>query len=198
MKWSWSWDPINFSRFGPKPTTVGRKNHCSPRIPHRRRQLYGRNLSPWVPGPKDKWTQAQKAQYNEFVEIGLENWVLMNQITSKVDSDDKKMKTDWFILNKNRHRHSPRRSVLIYFSQVWLQVQFLITTVVFFLISPPSLSTFLLFFTTSPFSSLPSTWTLECLCWSLSHQHPPEVFGGSCKAEKHYLDISSSLMRPKN
>ena len=42
----------------------------------------------------------------------------MNQITSKVDSDDKKMKTDWFILNKNRHRHSPRRSVLIYFSQV--------------------------------------------------------------------------------
>ena len=54
----------------------------------------------WVSSPKDKWTQAQKAQYNEFVENGLENWVLMNQISSKVDSDDKEMKIDWFILNK--------------------------------------------------------------------------------------------------
>ena len=33
----------------------------------------------WVPSPTDEWTQAQKAQNNEFVENGLENWVLMNQ-----------------------------------------------------------------------------------------------------------------------
>ena len=27
----------------------------------------------WVPSPKEKWTQAQKAQYNEFIESLLEN-----------------------------------------------------------------------------------------------------------------------------
>ena len=27
----------------------------------------------WIPGPRDGWTQAQKAQNNEFVESGLEN-----------------------------------------------------------------------------------------------------------------------------
>ena len=39
-------------------------------------------------------------QYNEFVETVLENWALMNQTTSKVNSYDKQMKIDWFILNK--------------------------------------------------------------------------------------------------
>ena len=37
---------------------------------------------------------AQKAQYNEFVESRLENWALMNQTTTKVDSNDKKIKID--------------------------------------------------------------------------------------------------------
>ena len=41
-----------------------------------------------------------KSQYNEFVESVLENWVLMNQITNKVNFDDKKMKLDWFNLKK--------------------------------------------------------------------------------------------------
>ena len=54
----------------------------------------------WNPSPKDKGTRAQKAQYNESVESGLKNLVLMNQTISKVNSDDKKMKIDWFILNK--------------------------------------------------------------------------------------------------
>ena len=35
-----------------------------------------------------------KSQYNELVESVLENWVLMNQITNKVNFDDKKMKLD--------------------------------------------------------------------------------------------------------
>ena len=73
----------------------------------------------WLPNPKGGWTQAQKAQYNEFVESELENWDLMNQTITNVDSDDKKIKVDWFDLKKkNRPRHSPRRSVFIYFSQV--------------------------------------------------------------------------------
>ena len=41
-----------------------------------------------------------KSQYNELVESVLENWVLMNQITNKVNFDDKKMKLDWFNLKK--------------------------------------------------------------------------------------------------
>ena len=39
-------------------------------------------------------------QYNEFVESELENWALMNQTTSKVNSDDKKVKIDQFNLKK--------------------------------------------------------------------------------------------------
>ena len=43
---------------------------------------------------------AQKTQYNEFVESELKNWTLMNQTTSKVDLDNKKMKIVWFNLKK--------------------------------------------------------------------------------------------------
>ena len=43
---------------------------------------------------------AQKAQNNEFVDSGLKNWVLVNQTTSKVDFDDKRMKVDKFKLKK--------------------------------------------------------------------------------------------------
>ena len=38
-----------------------------------------------VPSPNYGWTQAQKSQYNEFVESGLENWALMSWTTSEVD-----------------------------------------------------------------------------------------------------------------
>ena len=38
----------------------------------------------WDPEPRYKWTLAQKAQNNEFIENGLENWVLVNQTTSQV------------------------------------------------------------------------------------------------------------------
>ena len=34
----------------------------------------------------------QRAQYDKFVESGLENWAFMSQTTSKVDPDDKKIK----------------------------------------------------------------------------------------------------------
>ena len=54
----------------------------------------------WVLRPNDGWTQAQKAQYNEFVDSELENKALMNQIICKVDFDDKKMKIDRFKLKK--------------------------------------------------------------------------------------------------
>jgi len=40
--------------------------------------------------PKGSMNLAQRAQYNEFVESELENWILMSQTTSKVNPDDKK------------------------------------------------------------------------------------------------------------
>ena len=43
---------------------------------------------------------AQTTQNNEFIESGSENWVLMNQIITKLDSDDKRMKIDKFKLKK--------------------------------------------------------------------------------------------------
>ena len=39
-------------------------------------------------------------QNNEFVESELENWILMNKITTKVDSNDKRMKINKFKLKK--------------------------------------------------------------------------------------------------
>ena len=42
----------------------------------------------------------KKVQNNEFVESKLENWVLVNQTTNKVDLDDKRMKIDKFKLKK--------------------------------------------------------------------------------------------------
>ena len=43
----------------------------------------------WILSPNDGWTQAQKAQNNEFVESGLENWDKMSWMTNKVNSNDK-------------------------------------------------------------------------------------------------------------
>ena len=54
----------------------------------------------WLPSPKDGWIQAQKAQNNEFIESGLENWVKMSWTTNKVGSNDKNRKIDWFRLKK--------------------------------------------------------------------------------------------------
>ena len=47
-----------------------------------------------VSNPKNGWTQAQKAQNNEFVESGLKNWVKMGWTTNKVGSIDKNRKID--------------------------------------------------------------------------------------------------------
>ena len=54
------------------------------------------------------------------------NWALMNQTNTKIDSDGKRMKINEFILKENHPRQSPRRSVLLYFSQTGLQDQFLL------------------------------------------------------------------------
>ena len=60
----------------------------------------------------------KKLKNNEFVKSGLENWALVNQTNIWKDSNDKRMKRKRVILKKNSPRQSPRRSVLIYYSQV--------------------------------------------------------------------------------
>ena len=54
----------------------------------------------WIPSPNDKRSQAQRAQYNEFVESGLENQVLMSLITIRMDLEDNKVKVGWIYLKK--------------------------------------------------------------------------------------------------
>ena len=57
-----------------------------------------------------------KSPNNEFVKNVLENWAIVNQTNLRMDSDVERMKKKGFVLEKNRHRQDPRRSVLIYCS----------------------------------------------------------------------------------
>ena len=43
----------------------------------------------------------KKSKNNEFVESGLENWVLVNQTNTGKDSDDKRMKRKRVVLKKS-------------------------------------------------------------------------------------------------
>ena len=55
-----------------------------------------------------------KSPNNEFVENGLENWVLINQTNLRMDSDLERKKKKGVCVGANRPRQDPRRSVLIY------------------------------------------------------------------------------------
>ena len=70
-----------------------------------------------------------------FVESVLENWSLVNQTTSKIDFDNKRMKVDNFKLKEIVFGIIRKDQFLYIDSQIWLQVQFLIATVFF----PPPL-----------------------------------------------------------
>ena len=140
----------------------------------------------------------QKAQNNEFVESWLKNWVLMNQTTTKVDSNDKRMKIDKFKLKK------------IVFGTIWGD-QFLYISLKFdykynswllqcfsLSFSIPSLRVSLLFYTLFPFHLYPSHVSQMVgvdIC-------PISIFlkslGSSCKAERYYSSITSSLMQPES
>ena len=54
----------------------------------------------WFLSPKSKRIQAQKAQYNEFVESGSENQALMSWVTIIMDPDHNKVKINQFYLKK--------------------------------------------------------------------------------------------------
>ena len=54
----------------------------------------------WFLSLKGNKIQAQKIQYNKFVESGLENYSLISWITIIVNPDDKKTKINWFYPKK--------------------------------------------------------------------------------------------------
>ena len=55
-----------------------------------------------------------KSPNNEFVENGLENWVLINQTNLRMDSDLERKKKKSVCVGENRPWQDPMRSVLIY------------------------------------------------------------------------------------
>ena len=61
---------------------------------------YDCKVTIWFLSPKGNRIQAQRTQYNEFVENELENQALINWITIIVDPDDTKVKVDWFYPKK--------------------------------------------------------------------------------------------------
>ena len=130
----------------------------------------------WIPSPKDKWTQAQKTQYNEFVESELENWVLINQTTSKVDLDDKKMKIDWFILNKIVLSTVRGDQFLYIFLKFDYKFSSQLLQYFFFYFSIPSSQSISSILYYLHLSFPPSTCRSNCWCWSLSHQSLTKVF----------------------
>jgi len=119
-----------------------------------------------------------------------------NELGNNYNGSRSQEKKDGLVLSKeNCHRHSPRRSILVYISfWIWLQVLFL-----FLLCFSPNSSIFVLkglfpFYTILPLSFLPSTCRPSGWLWFLSHQHLPEVSINNCKANYHYSGITSTLM----
>ena len=55
-----------------------------------------------------------KSPNNEFVENGLENWVLIIQTNFQIDSDPERKKKKRVCVGVNRPRQYSRRSILIY------------------------------------------------------------------------------------
>ena len=148
--------------------------------------------------PNDKRIQAQKAQYNEFVQSGLENQVLMSWMTVTMDPDDNKVKVDWIYLRKIV-LDTVRGDRFLYIS---LEVSYKYSSncysVSFSILRSLSLRVSLLFYTIFPFHLYPPRADQIIgvdLC-------PISTFlkslGSSCKAENYCSGITSSLMQPES
>ena len=103
--------------------------------------------------------QAQKVQYNEFVENGLENQALMSWITIIVDPNDKKTKINWFY-SKKIILGLIRGDVFLYIS-------------LFYLITSPIFVAIVFFYSSSDPSS--SGYSFYFILSSFLHLHPPLV-----------------------
>ena len=115
----------------------------------------------WFPSPKVKRILTQRAQYNEFVESGSENYALMNWTTIMVGLDDLKAKINRFY---------PKKIVL---GTIWEDVFLyksllnLITNLV------PIVTVFFLSFSSIPFPH--GLLSILFILSSFFHLHPPRV-----------------------
>ena len=112
----------------------------------------------------------------------------MSWITIIVDSNDNRVKIDWFYLKKivlSTIRGDQFLYIILEFDYKYSSYCYCILLLN---LRSLSLRASLLFYTLFSLVSSPSTYRLDCWCWSLSHQHIPEVFGSSCKAENYCSD----------
>ena len=105
----------------------------------------------------------------------------MNLTTTSMDLEDDQVRTRNIELNE----FIVREGKFSYKSLIKHVTSAILMATVFLLPFPLSfLGVYTLIYTRHLLSSLPYTCTVDSLCWSLSHQHPLQVFGGGCKAER--------------
>ena len=127
-----------------------------------------------------------KSSNNEFVENGLENWVLINQTNLRMNSDLERKKKKSVCVGVNRPRQDPRRSVLIYYFSIQLQISSLPLSVSFSFLYPLLSCSY---FTCGYRRVGVDIWPICNF-----HQSPCS----SCKAETHCSGITSTLIRPES
>ena len=152
----------------------------------------------WVFSPKGRWTLAQKAQNNEFLEKWLKNWALMNQTNVKVDPDDKRMKLNRFVLKKIV-LGTVRGNQFLYISfrfnykvSSWLLQYFSLDFRSPILLALPSFI---------PFSLFIPTLHVQARLFDLDTcpiSPFPKSLGSSCKTKCYCSDITSTIMWPEN
>ena len=128
-----------------------------------------------------------KSPNNEFVESGLVNWALRNQIDLQMELDVEKIKKKRVFVGINRHRQDPRRSVLIHCFLIQLQIFILLVPVFlfpFYTILPSR----------SHFTRVYQRVGVDTCPICTFHQSPCS----SCKAETHCSGITSTLIRPES
>ena len=150
-----------------------------------------------VLNPEVKRIQAQRAQYNEFVESGLENQALMSWVMIIMDPNDNKVKVDWLYLMKIVLVIVRGDQFLYIILEVGYKYSSYSYSVSLLILRSLFLRTSLLFYTIFPF-----------------HLYSPHVdqivgvdpcpistflksLGSSYKAKNYCSSITSSLMRPK-
>ena len=110
-------------------------------------------------GPK------KKPKNNEFVESGLENWVLVNQMNTGKDSDDKRMKRKGVVLKKSSSVKFEEGCSFILLTS--LITSFILESILFLLFSfpffsqSPNLVSPFFFYTLPHFHLPPSTCMLD-------------------------------------
>ena len=98
----------------------------------------------------------------------------MNLTMASMDLEDDQVRTRNIELNEFivREGKFSYKSIKYVTSAILMAIMFLLPFPLSFL------GVYTLIYTRHLLSSLPYTCTVDSLCWSLSHQHPLEVFGG--------------------